>query len=221
MMLGCRGAQGAAARPYTSAQEVLVRTPAWSLALGAVLIVGCNEQPTSSTDLDAAAVAPAFAIDHAPAQSGIVMRGETSVGVGWTDEEDGTFVFIGIDPRDFCNGTFEVDFVPTHEAALPGDRGTLELAQGQDLRTTVWPFPGFSGCDLLEIYEPLASGVSDLVYTDNFGFRAGRSNANTFGYRAHGTLVLANGADAAFSAHWNRTYNGNTGVKDNTQISLH
>jgi len=198
-----------------------MRTTALSLALATTLIVGCGEQSDSPTALGEGAMIPALATGNAPVESGIVIRGETSIGVGWTDEANGTFVFIGIDPRDFCDGIFDVDIVPMHEVSLAGDRGMLSLAQGENLKTTVWPFPGFSGCDLLMVHEPLATGVSDLVYTANFGYRAGRSSANAFGYRAHGTLTLANGADAAFSAHWNRTYNGNTGVKDNSKISLH
>ncbi|HSM17679.1 MAG TPA: hypothetical protein VK845_11890 [Gemmatimonadales bacterium] len=195
-----------------------MRTTALSLALVAFLAVGCGEPTAAPTG--PADGAPAYSIDDAPPGSGIVIRTERGVFPGWTDWDEGIFVFIGIDPRDFCNGVYDYDIIPMQEVNLPDDRGTLVLLQGEDLRTTVWPFPGFTGCQLLDIYDPLATGVSDLVYTENRGYGAGRSNANAFGYRAHGTLRLANGADAAFSAHWNRTYNGNTGIKDNSQISL-
>lgn len=197
-----------------------MRTTALSLALAAGFVVACGEQPASPTAPDAAAMAPAFTIDNAPAQSGIVMRGETSVAVGWTDEKDGTFVFIGIDPRDFCNGVFDFDIVPFQEVYLTHG-GSLGHIQGHDLRTTVWPFPGFTGCGLLDIYAPLATGVSDLVNTDNMYTGGSPANANAFGFRAHGTLTLANGADAAFSAHVNYRLNGNNGFMANSQISLH
>lgn len=197
-----------------------MRTTALSLALVAFLAVGCSEHTAAPTGPADGARTPAYSIDDAPPESGIVIRTERGVFPGWTDWDEGFFVFIGIDPRDFCNGVYDYDIIPMQEVNLPDDRGTLVLLQGEDLRTTVWPFPGFTGCQLLDIYDPLATGVSDLVYTENRGYGAGRSNANAFGYRAHGTLTLANGEDAAFSAHWNRTYNGNTGVKDNSQISL-
>ena len=198
-----------------------MRIKGFALCLAAVFAVGCGEQPASPTVPNGDAVAPAFTIDNAPVESGIVIRGETGVAVGWTDEKDGTFVFIGIDPRDFCSGVFDPDIVPMQEVTLPGDRGTLGHIQGQGLTTTVWPFPGFTGCDLLNTYAPLATGTSDLVYTDNDVYGDGRANANTFGYRAHGKLRLANDAEAAFSAHVNYRINGNHGFQANSQISLH
>lgn len=197
-----------------------MRIKALSLALAAVVAVGCSEQPAAPTASDDGAVAPTFTIDNAPVESGIVMRGETSVAVGWTDQKDGTFVFIGIDPRDFCNGVFDVDIVPFQEI-YHTHGGTLGHIQGQGLRTTVWPFPGFTGCHLLDTYAPLATGVSDLVNTDNMYSGGSPANANAFGFRAHGTLTLASGADAAFSAHVNYRINGNNGFMANSQISLH
>ena len=192
-----------------------------ALSLAAAFAVGCSEQPASPTVPNDDAVAPAFSIDNAPVESGIVIRGETWVTVGWTDQKEGTFVFIGIDPRDFCSGIFDFDIVPMQEVTLPGDRGTLRHIQGQDLRTTVWPFPGFTGCGLLDTYAPLATGVSDLVFTDNDVYGNRRANANAFGYRAHGKLRLANGAEAAFSGHVNYRINGNQGFQAKSRISLH
>jgi len=187
-------------------------------SLAVLLAIGCSDQRLTSPPTDEAAAA--FSITDAPVEAGIVMRGETMIAVGWTDLKEGIFVLIGFDPVEYCTGPASFDVIPYQDVILRGGRGTLRHLQGEGLTTSVWPFPGFN-CALVTTVQPLATGVSDLVNTDNDFYGDGRSNANAFGFRAHGTLTRTNGADAAFSAHVNYLITANHGFRANSQISLH
>jgi hypothetical protein len=196
-----------------------MRVEGFAMALVATIAAGCSEQPAVPTASSDAAASPALSIADAPVSAGIVMRGETFIAVGWTDVQEGIFVFIGLDPVQYCTGPVEFDVIPFQDVELHGGLGTLRRLQGNDLQTSVWPFPGFN-CGLVTSVTPLATGVSDLVNSDNDFLGDGRSNANAFGFRAHGTLTLASGAETAFSAHVNYLINGNNGFRANSQISL-
>jgi hypothetical protein len=196
-----------------------MRVRGWTLALVAATVTACSEQPVAPTNPVDVGGAPELSIADAPPLAGIVTRGETFLAVGWTDEREGTFVMIGFDPVDFCTGPVDFDYIPAQDVVLRNGRGVLHHLQGTGLTTSVWPFPGFN-CGLVTSTEPLATGLSDLVSTDNDLNGDGRSNANAFGFRAHGTLTLVNGSDAAFSAHVNYVINGNQGFLANSQISL-
>ncbi len=196
-----------------------MRTIGLALGLMALFAVGCSDHTTSPTARIDVSHAPAFTIDNAPAASGIVMRGESSIGVGWPDFKAGTSVYIGFDPAELCTWTFDFDLVPFQEVHANGGQRVLRHVQGRNLTTSVWPFIGFN-CGLFTSVAPLARGVSDLNATDNDVFVSGPVNANAFGYRAHGKLTRASGADAAFSAHANWRIN-HTGMRVNSRISLH
>jgi len=196
-----------------------MRVNGLALALVVVTVAGCSEQPAAPTAVHDGAASPASSIADAPESAGIVMRGETFIAVGWTDVREGIFVMIGFDPVQYCTGPVNFDFIPFQDVELHGGRGVLRHLQGTDLQTSVWPFAGFN-CGLVTSVEPLATGVSDLVNTDNDFGGDGRSNANAFGFRAHGTLTLTSGAETAFSAHVNYLINGNKGFQANSQISL-
>lgn len=160
---------------------------------------------------------PLFAIANAPAVSGIVIRGEEPFATTWFDPNAGTRVVIGVDPVQFCGGAgFEV--VPFQDAILSDGR-FVRLLQGRAMTTSVWPFTGFS-CALFTTVTPLATGVSDLVYTDNDLFGSVDPNANAWGYLAHGTLTRPSGAAAGFSGHARFRFSLVAGLQVSLNITL-
>ena len=158
-----------------------------------------------------------FEIANAPDVSGIVVRGEEPFATTWVDPNAGTRVVIGVDPVQFCGGaSFEV--VPFQDAILSDGR-FVRLLQGTGMATSVWPFTGFS-CALFTTVTPLATGVSDLVYTDNNLFGSIDPNANAWGYLAHGTLTRPSGAAGRFSGHARFRFSPVSGLSVSFKITL-
>jgi len=154
---------------------------------------------------------PRFSIANAPDASGIIVRDDVPFAVTWIDPKAGTLVVIGADIFEFCGGTINFDIVPFQDAILPDGR-IVEVVQGSDMRTSVWPFATFD-CDLFTTVTPLATGMSDLVYTDNDLLGSVVNNANAWGFLAQGSLTRPNGAAAAFSAHARFRFNLTSGFK--------
>jgi hypothetical protein len=164
------------------------------------------------------AAIPAFA--DPPASSGpIVVRfeldGEDGVGFFYADERKGLSVTIGVDVVADCNGTFDADLVSIQEIHVPEDANRIiSLLNGDDLTTTVWPFTEFD-CGLFTTIEPVATGTSDLVLTDNdldVGLTPDNVNWNAFGFTAHGLLTAQDGSDVHFNGVERCVWDGNNGA---------
>ena len=185
-------------------------------ALLPLAFAACSEQSTVAS-LDQT---PAFNFSNAPAESGIIMRGERPAAYTWVDVDSGLRLIIGADINEFCSGIINFDLVAFQDAYLPEGRPILEILQGEDMQTTVWDFLPFD-CVLFTSVDPAASGVADLVNTDNdlFG-NAGDRNANAWTFTAQGTLTLASGADAQLSAHLVQSFTGNGRYNVSSKISL-
>ena len=184
-----------------------MRTPL-AAALAIVLAFGCTEAPTASTPQGDDAVAPDFNIANAPTFSGVVMRGEVPAASLVSDPKSGMLAVVGLDPADLCAGIFDFDLVPFQEVTWPISQARYaRLLQGENMQTTVWPFTNFD-CALFSTVTPLATGVSDYVYTNNDELWYGPPNAQSVTARAHGRLTLANGADAQFSSRFHIVSNG-------------
>jgi len=196
----------------------------WQVSIIAVLalslVVSCDQQPVEPV-ADTAAEIPAFKIGNGPSESGVVLRGETGWALAVTDFESGLQLILGTDIVEYCSGIIDFDVVSFMDVWV-NDRPLLSKIHGEDVRTTVWPFTDFD-CGLFTTVDPVASGVSDVVTTDNDVFGVGDgNNANAWGFSAHGILSYASsGEPAIFSAHERLKYNNSTGFKYNNKISLH
>ena len=190
-----------------------IRLAVTALVVSAFL-AACAESPTGTES-------PQFSIADAPAESGIIVRGGFNAAVSWVDAKSGMRVIIGLDIVDLCTGPFTFDFFSFQDLNLPNGR-IVEIVQGEDIQTSVWGFLPFD-CGQFTTVAPLASGLSDMVVTDNdlFGVAPGDKNANAFGFRAHGSLTRPSGADAAFSAHLNIRFGNHQGGQVKAKISLH
>ena len=161
---------------------------------------GC--EPNAPTEV-ASRESPRFNIANAPDVSGIVVREGYPAAVVWIDPKAGTIVVIGVDIVDFCNGTVDFEVAPFQDVIQSNGRD-LFVGQGTDMQTSVWPFAAFD-CGQFTTTTPLATGVSDLVWTDNdwlYPDPPDLSDVNAFGYEAHGFLTRPGGAAAVFSGHW-------------------
>lgn len=172
--------------------------------LPAFLVAGLLAcEPGTPTEV-AAPDGPQFDITDAPDVAGIIVRGDRNPGYSWADPEAGMRVILGWDLQgvlDFCNsGIIDFDIVSFQDAVLPDGR-VVRLDQGTEVETTVWPFTQFS-CARFTTTTPLATGLADLVYTDNDFFVNGGNNTDAFGVMAHGFLERPSGASAVFSAEW-------------------
>ena len=165
----------------------------------AALFVACGETPTEQ------AVDPSFGIADAPAVSGIVMRGETPVGLTWADPDKGTRIVTGADIYEFCTGPTDFRLVAFQDVAVSDDQ-TVRLFQGEDLWTGVFPFTAFD-CGLFLSTDPVGIGLADLIGTDNdLGGYSG-TNTNTWGWSVTGKLETPSGKSVNVSARIRRLWN--------------
>ena len=87
----------------------------------------------------------------------------------------------------------------------------MQLIQGTDVRTSVWPFTTFD-CSLFQNTPPLAEGFVDLVNTDNdllVFLNPNNVNHNAFGFTAHGQLNGPNGEQMQFGGVFRSVWDGN------------
>jgi hypothetical protein len=90
------------------------------------------------------------------------------------------------------------------------------------MRTTVWDFLDFD-CDLFTTVPPVASGVADLIITDNAYLGVGPDDnfANSWQFHAKGILYYSDGgAPARLSAFIKQLYGENPGYKVVSKVSL-
>lgn len=160
-----------------------------------------------------------------PANSGpIVIRTDDEAAWFLPEEEAGMSVALGWDPLEFCGGTVEFDVLSLQEISVPEDANRLiDLLKGE-VRTSVWPFIVFD-CGLFTTVEPLATGYSDLVSTDNdlrVFLNPDNINANAFGLVAHGALYDADGDRKQFSFMDRLVWDGvdSDSLKFTTKIKL-
>lgn len=174
-------------------------------AIGLTIMGGCDESATEPTPTVIAST-PSFGIVDAPETSGIVMRGETLLGLTWVDVNTGLRLVLGFDPAAWCMGAPTFDVEPFQDVDQ-GDGRIIDLVQGGDMTTSVWDFlPIDCGRYLTE--DPAAYGLANIIGTDNDidGDRPERKNANIWGWRAFGTLSTPSGGKAQLSAHQTLLY---------------
>lgn len=122
-------------------------------------------------------VAPVMA--DPPALSGVVMRGETSIGFFYTDLKRGYIVVYGWDLFGACQGDpeFEISLWNYQVADPPPDQIIHEQLKG-DVATSVWPLEaGPNPC----AFWPIASGHSSVL--------SNLSGDNVANMSAHGVLT--------------------------------
>ncbi len=180
-----------------------MRTSIVCIAAGALLAAGCG-QDRVGPDESGPEIRTSMGAGQAPAESGPhVVRFDNIFGLFLTDPEAGLTVTYGFDPVALCQGGASFDVVHVLRVNIPaGDNRLNNLVHGHDLRTAVWPFAveGFP-CALYTTVDPLATGLADLVATDNdllAGSDPNRHNANSFGYMGHGRLDLTGGGSSRF-----------------------
>ena len=161
-----------------------------------VLLVACTD---TQAPIDQQ---PLFDFANAPPQSGIVERGDGVWAVSWSDSKTGWRVVFGADMLEFCSGIVDFDEVHWADKVLPQETERIvDLSKKGEARTSVWPFMAFD-CGLFTTVDPLASGLSVLISTDNDFYGSNNPNTNSWGFRAHGTLAwTADGSPAHFSFH--------------------
>lgn len=184
------------------------------LALLPLVFAACSEQtPVASLD-----DAPAFNFTNAPAESGIITRGETVVGVTWVDVDAGLRVVLGADMDEYCAGIVDFDVVAFQNANLPTGR-TVSILVGE-VQTRVWDFLAFD-CNLFTTVAPVAAGSADLQNNDNDLAGTVVNNTNTWGWTAQGMLAwTADGSPANFSGFVRQQFGNNSGPKVVSKISL-
>ncbi len=184
------------------------------LALLPLVFTACSEQSTVAS-LDQG---PEFNFSNAPAESGIVVRGETAVGLTWVDVDAGLRVVLGADLNEFCAAIVDFDIIALQDANLPSGR-TVSLAAGE-VQTTVWDFLAFD-CDLFTTIAPVAWGSANLQNNDNDLAGSVVNNTNTWGWTAQGMLAwTADGSPATFSGFVRQQFGNNSGPKVVSKINL-
>jgi len=142
---------------------------------------------------------PLFNFTNGPASPGPnIIRSATMFAVFHADNRRGVSAVYGTDVVQLCLGNVAFDVVSLQEITVPQEAGRfIDLIQGAAVTASVWPFTAFD-CTLFLNTAPLATGLVDLVNTDNdlLVFLRDNTNANAFGFTAQGTLTRPSGARA-------------------------
>jgi len=151
-----------------------------------------------------------------PASSGLnVVRYNGIVYLHAVDYKNGLSTVVGADIVEFCNGNFAFDLVSIQDIYVPEDvNRIIEIAHGKEVTTSVWPFTDFD-CGLFTSIEPIATGKTNTVATDNDLFAYAypdNVNWNAFGFSAQGLLSAPDGStprmNAAFRCAWDGVDSG-------------
>lgn len=134
-----------------------------------------------------------------PSASGVVTRGEDTVGLTWVDFDSGLRVILGADIVEFCSGIIDFDVVYRQSVEPPiGEDWIIQRLYGE-VRAQVFDFLDFD-CELFLNNEPIAAGYVMLTATDNDLTQEGQGNANAWGFMAHGDVYSPDGVEFALSA---------------------
>ncbi len=142
------------------------------------------------------AAIPALA-DPPPSSGPNVVRYDGIVYLHTVDEAKGLSAIVGADIVEFCNSFRGFDLVSIQDIQVPEDANRIvEIAHGDDVTTSIWPFTDFD-CGLFTTVEPVATGTTDVVNTDNdlevFN-NPDNVNWNAYGFTAHGRLTAPDGS---------------------------
>lgn len=177
-------------------------------ALGA-LMAACSEQATSPrTQATLSSAEPAFNIDNAPTETGVVVRSAWNDILIWGVPSAGLEVVMGADATDFCTlwdggaGDPSPSFVSimTWADKVLFDR-ILTIGQDREVATQVWPYGGGelqTFCAMvLGGAEPLATGVTKgHQFSSDLGGTGRGADVNHQNY--HGLLTRPDGSQAVF-----------------------
>ena len=148
------------------------------------------------------AVVPASA--DPPSQAGIVYRSDGQTFLWNCDPSAGICAVYGLNPVDYCAERWDqADSFLFQDVVLPQREDVLrilERSRGTDIQTYVDLIENLGDCD--KVGNFLATGTVRLSSTDNdlFAYLANRSNANAFGFSAHGDMVGADGTPMRLDA---------------------
>jgi hypothetical protein len=137
------------------------------------------------------------ALADPPPSSGLkVVRYDGIVYLHTVDYKNGLSAIVGADIVEFCNTYSGFDLVSIQDIHVPEDANRIvEIAHGDDVTTSVWQFTDFD-CGLFTTQEPVATGTTDVVSTDNdldVYNNPDHVNWNAFGFTAHGLLAAPDG----------------------------
>lgn len=194
-----------------------------ALLLVPLFLLACDREPVAPDT-----IANFDAADAPPVTSGIVVRHDGHFLLSVADPDSDLWAFIGIDIYDVCDDfLYTRDVIPVHDLFLTGRR--IQLAKSDDARTSVWRLSAIDGPDLpatcanIAATEPLAVGLSHVLYADNAVLTDVAPYANPYGWRFNGLLTGADGTKSAFSGHIFWTYDPDTGINTlrGLKVSLH
>jgi hypothetical protein len=181
------------------------------VALVAFVAVSCDQQPVEP-QADQVAEAPAFNYVNGPSEAGLVLRYEGGVAFWLADEKTGLGAIVGVDLAAWCVGPAAFDLVDFNSVYWEELGRWVDLYQGTDMSTAVWPFTNFD-CNLFTTTDPLAEGYTKLVGTDNDVIPGATESprTNSWGVRAHGDLYDGDGGKHQFSAYEQCVWHFDTG----------
>ncbi len=142
------------------------------------------------------------------------------------DERTGLSAIVGADVVADCLGDpAPFDMVYIQEVDIPEDPNRIsQLVTNGEATTTVWATLDFD-CDYFTSVAPVASGTSNMRYTDNdvLTFLTDDNvNSNAFGLMANGTLYDSDGNTVRFSAHSRWVWDGVDTIKNvNEKVNVH
>jgi len=184
--------------------------PVAAAVLSAAFLAGCGEPVGHQL------TAPSFNFTNAPPSSGPnIIRSATTFAVFHADNLRGVSAVYGTDVVQLCLGNVAFDVVALQEITVPQEAGRfIDLIQGAALTASVWPFTAFD-CTLFLNTAPLATGLVDLVNTDNdlLVFLRDNRNANAFGFTAQGTLTRPSGTRAHVNSVAKVVWDGEDGSR--------
>jgi hypothetical protein len=183
------------------------------IMLAALLVlglVGCSsdETPTAITESprgDAVKVDTNF-------HGATLVRYEDNYAVIFVDEERELQLVIGVDIAVYCTTGFFPDIVRVMEVTNPVDQDVVsQLLMGRGLQAAVFPLYPFD-CARYVGEGPIASGLADVVSTDNDLYAYFETNTNprvnSFQTKVNGTLYTPEGTKVLLNCMWKTVWPG-------------
>lgn len=148
---------------------------------------------------------PVMASAEAPDDSGIVIRIDDWLALGYRDAADDLVALGGPPAEQWCIDVGWEDYVTQYQFAHTPPGATVMTVHGSDL--PVWVYRASLFAEVCDVVlgggspELIASGTVRLVVSDNDLF-ASETRTNSFGHSAIGTVVDAHGDLWSFSAEF-------------------
>jgi len=171
------------------------------VAFVGLMLIGCSDKSISPIETTGVNDNPVVLQKGSSGNGALIIRHGEEIWWGFIND-DGLMLILGInDIESACAGLGGIDVMQIKDIYLPNAdpdlRRLVAIQRGKDFAAMVWQVNAWPDdlCGFLHSEVPFATGTANLTYTDNdfYAWAQDNQNANSFGYKANGTLLGQSG----------------------------